>query len=268
MGITTLAGRGFDERDTASSPKVAIVNQVFAKKLLGGEDAIGKRFRLWEPPGKPEPFYTVVGVVSDSVYADMHKPFVAVAYLPRSQTEKPDTDLVFLIRSRAGMAGLLDAVKEAVAGVNPEIDLQFTVLRTQIRNSLLQDELMAMLTGFFGVLAVLLAAIGLYGTISYTVAQRTNEIGVRMALGAQRGNVLRMILLEVALLVAIGIAAGTLLTIALGKAASSMLFGLKPRDPATLALAVVFLAAVGLVASLAPARRASRLEVMTALRYE
>jgi putative ABC transport system permease protein len=268
MGISMLGGRDFDVRDTAQSPKVAIVNQVFASKFLGGKDPVGKQFRLWEATGKPEPSYTVVGVVSDSMYQDLHAPFVAIAYLPRSQTETPDTDSVYLIRSQAGVAGLLNSVKDVVAGVNPEIDLRFTVLRTQIRDSLVQDELMAILTGFFGALAVLLAAVGLYGMISYTVGQRTNEIGVRMALGAQRGNVLRMILLEVAVLIAIGIATGTLLTIALGEAANSLLFGLKPRDPATLALAVIILAAIGLVASLLPARRASRLEVMAALRYE
>jgi putative ABC transport system permease protein len=268
LGISMLAGRDFDQRDTAASPKVAIVNQVFVRKFLGGKDAVGKQFRLWESPGKPEPFYTVVGVVSDTVYSDMHQPFVAIAYLPRSQAEKPGTDSVYLIRSQTGMGGLLNSVKDVVAGVNPEIDIQFTVLRTQIRNSLLQDELMAMLSGFFGGLAVLLAAIGLYGTISYTVAQRTNEIGVRMALGAQRGNVLRMILVEVAALVAIGIATGTLLALALGKTASSLLFGLEPRDPVTLIVAVLILAAVAFVASLVPARRASRLEVTAALRYE
>jgi putative ABC transport system permease protein len=268
MKISMLAGRDFDRRDTAASPKVAIVNQVFVKKFLGGKNAAGKQFRLWESPGKPEPFYTVVGVVSDTVYHDMHAPLVAIAYLPRSQTEKPDADSVYLIRSQAGMAGVLNSVKDVVAGVNPEIDLQFAVLRTQIHNSLLQDELMAILSGFFGGLALLLAAVGLYGTISYTVAQRTNEIGVRMALGAQRGTVLRMILAEVATLIAIGIAAGTLLTLALGKTASSLLFGLKPRDPVTLAFAMMILAAIGLVASLVPARRAARLEVTSALRYE
>ena len=268
MGISMLAGRDFDERDSAASPKVAIVNQVFVKKFLGGKDPVGKQFRLWESPGKPEPFYTVVGVVTDTTYEDLHNPFVAVAYMPRSQTEKPPADSVYLIRSQTGVAGLMKSVKEVVAGVNPEIDLEFTVLRTQIRNSLLQDELMAMLSGFFGLLAVLLAAVGLYGMISYTIAQRTNEIGVRMALGAQRGNVLRMILLEVAVLIVVGVAAGTLLTLALGTAASSLLFGLKPRDPVTLIVAVLILAAVAFVASLVPARRASRLEVTAALRYE
>jgi putative ABC transport system permease protein len=268
LGITMLAGRDFDENDTAASSKVAIVNQSFVKQFLGGKDAIGKRFRLWESPGKPRPSYTVVGVVSDTTYRDLHAPFVAVAYLERSQMEKPGADAVYLIRSRAGPAGLLNSVKDAMTGVNPEIDLRFTVLRAQIRHSLVQDELMAMLSGFFGGLAVLIAAVGLYGVISYTVAQRTNEIGVRLALGANRGTVLRLLLGEVAVLIAIGVGAGTLFTLAAGKAAGSMLFGLKPRDPVTLAIAAIVLATIGLAASFVPARRASRLEAAAALRYE
>ncbi|MGB7227977.1 MAG: FtsX-like permease family protein, partial [Candidatus Acidiferrales bacterium] len=193
-----------------------------------------------------------------------------VMYFPRSQTEAPysDPSATFLIRSQVGMAGLINSVKGAITGVNPEIDLQFKVLRTQIRNSLVQDELMATLCGFFGGLAVLLAAIGLYGVISYTVAQRTNEIGVRMALGAQRSGVVGLILGEVAVLIAIGVVVGVGLTLAGSKAASSLLFGLKAYDPLTLVLALVILAAIGLAASFVPARRASRLDPMVALRYE
>lgn len=158
------------------------------------------------------------------------------------------------------------AVKAAIAGVNPEIDIQFIVLRTQIRETLTQDELMATLCGFFGGLAVLLSAIGLYGVISYIVAQRTNEIGIRIALGAQRSGVIRLILGEVSLLVGIGIGVG--LTVAGGRATGSLLFGLKAQDPWTLVLTVVLLAAIGLVASSVPAFRASRLDPMVALRYE
>ncbi|MGC1289825.1 MAG: ABC transporter permease [Candidatus Acidiferrales bacterium] len=266
-----LQGRDFNDNDTANSPKVAVVNQAFVKKFLDGtKEPIGKQFREWESPGKPEPSYTVVGVVKNSVYNDMHEPFVPVMYFPRSQTEAPysDPSATFLIRSQVGMAGLINSVKGAITGVNPEIDLQFKVLRTQIRNSLVQDELMATLCGFFGGLAVLLAAIGLYGVISYTVAQRTNEIGVRMALGAQRSGVVGLILGEVAVLIAIGVVVGVGLTLAGSKAASSLLFGLKAYDPLTLVLALVILAAIGLAASFVPARRASRLDPMVALRYE
>jgi putative ABC transport system permease protein len=269
MHIPVLAGRDFDGNDATTSPKLAIVNQAFAKKFLGrAKSAIGKRFCIKEPLGTPEVYYSVVGVVENSVYDDVHAPFMPVMYFPRTQVEKPEPDVTFLIRSRVGMPGLLNSVKSAIVGVNPEIDIQFSVLRTQIRESLVQDELMATLCGFFGALAVLLAAIGLYGVISYTVAQRTNEIGVRMALGAQRVGVIRLILGEVSLLIGIGVAVGAVLSLAGSKAAGSLLFGLKADDPLTLILAVTVLAAIGLAASFVPARRASRLDPMVALRYE
>jgi predicted permease len=269
METPLLAGRDFNGNDTATSPKVAIVSESFVKKFLNGaQDAVGKQFRLWESPGKPEPYYSVVGVVKDSVYNDMHQPFVPVMYFPRTQIEKPGGDATFLIRSQLGMASLLNSVKSTIAGVNPEIDIQFKILRTQIRESLVQDELMATLCGFFGALAVTLAAIGLYGVISYTVAKRTNEIGVRMALGAQRSGVIGLILGEVAVLIAIGVVVGSGLTLAGSKASSSLLFGLKPRDPLTLVLAIVILAAIGFGASFIPARRATRVDPMVALRDE
>lgn len=269
METPLLVGRDFDDSDTATSPKVAIVNESFVKKFLNGaKDAVGKQFRLWQPPGKPEPYYIVVGVVKDSVYNDMHEPFVPIMFFPRTQAEKPDAGVTFLIRSQLGAASLLNSVKTTIAGVNPEIDIQFKVLRTQIRESLVQDELMATLCGFFGALAVTLAAMGLYGVISYTVAKRTNEIGVRMALGAQRSGVIGLILREVVLLIAIGVVIGIGLTLAGSKASSSLLFGLKPRDPLTLVLAIAILAAIGFGASFIPAQRATRVDPMVALRDE
>jgi putative ABC transport system permease protein len=159
-------------------------------------------------------------------------------------------------------------VKETISGASPEIDIHFKVLTTQVRDSLTQDELMATLCGFFGGLAVLLAAVGLYGVISYTLAQRTNEIGIRMALGSQRSGVVLLILGEVALLIGIGVAVGAGLTLAGGKAASSLLFGLEARDPLTLTVAAILLAAIGFAASFIPTHRATRVDPMTALRYE
>src|SRR6185437_8821437 len=268
---TMLAGRDFNSQDSANSPGVSIVNQTFVKKFLNGaKNPIGMRFRVWNNPGKPPRYYNIVGEVKDSVYNDMHDQMVPVMYFPRMQLAAPFVypGATFLIRSRGGMTGLLSSVKDTITGVNPEIDIQFKLLRTQIRESLVQDELMATLCGFFGGLAILLAAIGIYGVISYTVAQRTNEIGIRMALGAQRGSVVRLILGEVGILIGIGVVVGAGLTLAGSKAASSLLFGLKARDPLTLALAVVILALIGFAASFLPARRASRLDPIAALRYE
>jgi len=271
MEIPVIAGRDFNRDDTAISPKVAIVNQTFVQKFLGGTThPLGEQIRVWAPPGKPARYYQVVGLVKDSVYEDMHQPMVPVMYFARAQSDEPQLFSFFclLVRSRGGFAGLLNSVKDEIVGVHPEINIQFKLLHTQIHDSLLQDELMATLCGFFGGLALLLAAVGLYGVISYTVAQRTNEIGIRMALGSQRAGVIRLILGEVAILVAIGLAVGLGLTLAGSKAATSMLFGLKSRDPLTLALTVLILAAIGFAASYLPARRASRLDPMTALRYE
>jgi hypothetical protein len=169
---------------------------------------------------------------------------------------------------QVGLASLLNSVKGTIAGVNPAIDVQFKVLRTQIRESLMQDELMATLCGFFGVLAVTLAAIGLYGVIAYTVAKRTNEIGIRMALGAQRSCVIGLILREVAVLIAIGVVVGVGLTLAGSKASGSLLFGLKRHDPLTLVLAIVILVTIGFAASFIPARRATRVDPVVALRDE
>jgi len=269
MEISLLAGRDFNRNDSANSPKVAIVNQVFVKKFLSrSKNAIGQQFRLDEPPGMPKPYYSVVGVVENSVYNDMHEAFVPVMYLPSAEDQHPNIYVTFLIRSQVSTASLANGVKNAIAAVNPELDVQFKVLRAQLRDSLAQDELMATLCGFFGGLAVLLAAIGLYGVISYTVAQRTNEIGIRMALGARRSGIVGLILGEVAVLIGVGIAIGAGLALGGGRAASSLLYGLKANDPLTLVLAVILLAAIGLAAIFVPARRASRLDPMAALRYE
>ena len=266
-----LVGRDFNANDTANSPHVAIVNQTFVKKFLNGaKDAVGKQFRVWAPPGQTPRYYTVVGEVKDSVYNDMHDPMDGVMYFPRTQLEPPFIypGATLLIRSRAGIAGVLNPVKETIGGDSPEIDIHFKVLRTQIRESLTQDELIATLCGFFGVLAILLAGVGLYGVISYTVAQRTNEIGIRMALGAQRSGVVRLVLGEVAILIGLGVVVGTGLTLAGGKAATSLLYGLAARDPVTLAAAAILLAIVGFAASFVPTRRATRVDPMVALRYE
>jgi putative ABC transport system permease protein len=271
MQIALLAGRDFNSSDTAGSPPVAIVNQTFVKQFLNrARNAVSQRFRVWAPPGQPARYYTVVAEVKDSVYDDMHIPMQPVMYFPRTQLIPPFIypGATFLVRSRAGVAGLFNSLEETIAGASPEIDIHFNVLRTKIRESLLQDELMATLCGFFGGLAVLLSAIGLYGVISYTVAQRTNEIGIRMALGSNRGEVVRLIIGEVAVLIAIGLLVGVGLTLGGSKAAGSMLFGLKPRDPVTLLAALLILAAIGFAASFLPAHRASRLDPVVALREE
>jgi putative ABC transport system permease protein len=268
IGTPMLAGRDFNEQDTATSVKVAIVNEAFVKKILKGADPLGKRFCQHEAPGDPRPQYEIVGVVKDSKYQDMHEDFLAFMYFPATQEKKPGPYDQILVRSSLPLTSLLASLKETIGNMNPGIDLDFKVLKTSIHESLLQDQLMATLSGFFGFLAALLAAIGLYGVISYMVVQRTKEIGIRMAIGAERVDVLKLILNEATLLTVTGLVIGAGLALGAAQAAKSLLYGLKPRDPITLVAAVVVLSAVAAFASFWPAYRASKLDPLIALRYE
>jgi putative ABC transport system permease protein len=268
VGTPLLAGRDFEDRDTSTSVKVAIVNQAFVQKILKGADSLGKRFRIHEPPGKPRPLYEIVGVTKDNKFQDMHEEFLPFMYFPDTQQDKPSPDDQILIRSSLPLSSLMASMKQTIGDVNPGINLDFKVFKTRIHDSLLQDELMATLSGFFGFLAALLAAIGLYGVISYMVVQRTKEIGIRMAIGAERVDVLRLILREAGLLTITGLVIGAGLALGAAQAAKSLLYGLKPRDPLTLIAAVIVLSAVAAFASFWPAYRASKLDPLIALRYE
>jgi putative ABC transport system permease protein len=269
VGTPLLAGRDFNEQDTATSVKVAIVNETFVRKILDGTTSpLGKRFRMHEPPGKPRPLFEIVGVVKDSKYQDMHEEYLSFMYFPATQEEKPGPYDQIVVRSSLPLTSLIGSLKETIGNVNPGIALDFRVMKTRIHESLLQDELMATLSGFFGFLAALLAAIGLYGVISYMVVQRTKEIGIRMAIGAERLDVLRLILREASMLTVTGLVVGAGLALASTQAAKSLLYGLKPRDPITLLAAVVVLSAVAAFASFLPAYRASKLDPLIALRYE
>jgi putative ABC transport system permease protein len=268
METPLLMGRDFGDMDTATSPKVAIVNQAFVEKFLKTKDPLGKTFKIQQPNGKPIPAYEVVGVVKNAVYRDMHEDFQPTAYFPLSQDPEPHSDFSLVVRSPQETAAVRNSIKDAMAAVSPEIDIDFHVFKTQVHDTLRQDELMATLTGFFGALAGLLAVIGLYGVISYMVAQRRNEIGVRMAMGAQRADVLKMVLRDAAMMVAIGLVVGTVLALFAAKGAATLLFGLKPRDPVTYIACIVGLAIVAVLASLIPARRAASLDPWTALRDE
>jgi hypothetical protein len=160
IGTPLLAGRDFDDRDTATSVKVAIVNQAFARKILKSADPLGKRFRIHESPGKPRPLYEIVGVTADNKFQDMHEEFLPFMYFPSTQEEKPSPDDNILIRSSLPLTSLIASMKETIANANPGIDLEFLVFKTRIQDSLLQDELMATLSGFFGFLAALSPPLG------------------------------------------------------------------------------------------------------------
>jgi ABC-type antimicrobial peptide transport system permease subunit len=212
--------------------------------------------------------YEIVGFVKDTKYYDLRDNFQPIVYVTTLQDDQPDQYAQLLIRSPLSLGGLTSSIKNALADISPLISIEFTPLQRNIHDSLLRDRLMATLSGFFGGLAALLAMVGLYGVISYSVARRTNEIGIRMALGAQRLNIVNMVLGEAGLLLVIGLVVGTVLTLFLGKTASTLLYGLKPHDPLTITLAALGLAGVAILASYIPARRASGLNPMVALRNE
>jgi putative ABC transport system permease protein len=268
LGTTLLAGRDFNEHDTPNSAKVAIVNQSFIKKFLNGANPIGKRIRIETGPGEPETIYEVVGVTKDAKYVRLNDPFSSTVFAALDQTPKFGAGAVILSRSHLALASQLAAIKREIAAISPAVSLNFYTLHSEIADSLLRERLMATLSGFFGFLAALLASIGLYGVMAYIVARRRNEIGIRMALGAGRANVLRLIGQECGELLAAGLLLGIVLGMAASQAVAKLLYDLSPNDPLTIGLSVLLLALVALPASLIPAVRASRLDPMNALREE
>jgi putative ABC transport system permease protein len=268
LQTTLLAGREFDDRDTATSPRVAIINEAFAHQLGSEEDPVGKRFWREETPSEPERQFKIVGIVKNTKYRGLREDFKPIAYLPLTQNPSPVPYDQILMRSNAPLAGLIPQVKRAIGEISPGITIDYDVFETMIRQTLLRDRLLATLSGFFGFLAALLATIGLFGMMSYAVVARTNEIGIRVALGAQRGDVIRMILRDALILVAMGVAIGVPVTLAATRLVSSLLFGLKPADWVSLSLAVMSMLVVAAVAGYIPARRASRVDPMVALHYE
>jgi putative ABC transport system permease protein len=262
-----LAGRDFDDRDSAGSPNVAIVNEAFAKQFAKGENPVGMTFRV-RAMAKTSAPYQVIGFVKDTKYAELREDFQPIVYTATAQYDRPETDVQIVIRSRSPLASVVAGVKGVAENSGSNLDVTFTPFRQMVESGLLRDRLMAKLSGFFGLLAMLLAMIGLYGVISYMVTRRRVEIGIRIALGADKQNIMRLILREAVALLVAGLGIGTLLAIALSKTAASMLFGLKPTDAPTFASALAILTFVALVAALLPALRAARLDPMTSLRQE
>lgn len=269
LGITLLAGRDFDDRDNSSSPNVAVVNEEFARQVAGGPNPVGKSFWVEaRPGGVPETRYEIVGLVKSTKYSDLREGLQPVVYFPMAQAARFGQFDQILISSNAPLAQLTDGVRRAVGEVSPQSTIQFRVFREQVLNSLVRDRLMATLSGLFGLLALVLACVGLYGLVSYGVASRTHEIGIRLALGAQPRDVRLMILREALLLVAVGLAVGLPATLAATRLASAFLFGLGPADPISLSLAVFALLAAALAAGYIPALRATKISPLIALRYE
>ncbi|HKB64555.1 MAG TPA: ABC transporter permease [Pyrinomonadaceae bacterium] len=268
MGIPVLMGRDIGLQDTPNSPKVAVVTQAFAQSYFHDENAVGRRATFDEDSDKDD--FEIVGVVGDAKYDSVKEKADRTVYRPILQVEDQQTfNNVFELRTLGDPLSLSAEVRAAIAQVNDKLPIgNVTSLRVQTDEALKQEKLIAQLVSFFGVLGLLLSCVGLYGIMAHAVVRRTNEIGIRMALGAERRDIIWMVLKESLLLVAIGLLVGIPAAWGAAHLIASQLFGVNPTDPVTLLTAVVSLTLVAASAGYLPARKASRVNPLIALRYE
>jgi predicted permease len=271
LGIPILAGRDFSESDTASAPKVGILSESLARQAFPGQNPIGRRFLAHFHPseGKPGDWIEVVGICGDTRYWSLKQDPVGMFYQPYQQTPNLDFGATYEVRTSLSPASVAPSLRKAVQSIDPDLPLQqIRTQQEQIEASMQQERIIAALTASFGVLALVLASVGVYGVMAYSVAQRTSEIGIRMALGALPREVLTMVLREATWIALVGITCGIGATLLSTRLVASLLYGLHPNDPLILATSALLLALVGLVASWVPARCAAAVEPMQALRHE
>ncbi len=268
LGVPLLMGRDIGLQDTPNSPKVAVVTQSFARSFFGDENPIGRRATFEENSDKDD--FEIVGVIGDVKYESVQEKADRTVYRPILQVQDQQTfNTVFELRTLGDPLNLAAEVRAAVAQVNDKLPiLNVTSLRVQTDEALNQEKLIAQLVSFFGLLGLLLSCVGLYGIMAHAVVRRTNEIGIRMALGAERRDIVWMVLKESLLLVAIGLAVGVPAAWGAAHLISSQLFGVNPTDPVSLLTAVLSLTVVAAAAGYLPARKASRVNPLIALRYE
>jgi predicted permease len=264
LDIPLIAGRGFTTADSRGNAPVVIVNEAFARRFGLGGDAVGKQMSL----GGEDMDMQIVGVVRDAKYASVKDDVPPVFFMPWRQAERTGA-LAFYVRTAGAPAPVMQEVYRVVAGLDPHLPVeQLKSMPQQVRENVFMDRMVGSLSTAFATLATILAAIGLYGVLAYTVARRTREIGVRMALGATTGNVRGLVLRQVGAMLLVGGVIGIAAAVALGRAAASLLYGVEGRDPIVLVAAAVVLGAFGLAAGFIPAQRASRVDPVTALRYD
>ena len=265
LGVPLIAGREFTTADDSGAPRVAIVNQAFAKKFGLGRDAVGK---LMGNGATDSLTMTIVGLVQDAKYNSVKDTIPPQFFVPYRQADRVG-GMTYYVRTAMAPEQVLRTIPPLVARLDPDLPVEeLKTLPQQVRENVFFDRMISILSASFAVLATLLAAVGLYGVLAYTVAQRTREIGVRMALGADSARVRALVLRQVAVMTVIGAAIGIAGALGLGRAARSLLFELQGHDPVAIVTSVVLLALVALGAAYVPARRASRVDPMQALRYE
>ncbi|MFZ0639727.1 MAG: ABC transporter permease [Candidatus Acidiferrales bacterium] len=269
MQIPTRSGRDFTPRDREDEPLVAIVNEEFVKEFFPGESPLGSRID-WARTNEPHQWMTIVGVVADVKHSGLNEPTDPAVYTPFAQNDEAWRHFMTLaIRTRSASAGLVEEVKKQVWSMDSLIPVSDVQSMDDLMSvSLAQQWFNLLLLGLFAALALILALVGTYGVMAYVVSQRTHEIGVRIALGAQRSDVLTLVIGQAARLALSGIAIGIVGAFALTRLMSSLLFEVAPTDPATFTAAAILLGAVALLAGYIPARRAMRVDPMVALRYE
>jgi predicted permease len=262
-----LAGRNFTAADTANAPGVAVINQTLAARFFPGVSPVGHTYRAEGEARKLDPPVEVVGVVKDAKYRSMREETLPTVFRPVAQIPEDESDS-FEVRTGVASAAMIRAIQKTIASVNPAIPVEIHTLSAQVDDSMTRERLLAALSTFFGGLALLLAMIGLYGTLSYLVTQRRSEFGIRVALGATSRSIRGLVMRDVVLLLAGGIAAGAGLSAAATRLLGTMLFGVAARDPLTMTLGGVLMAAVSISAGLLAARRATKVDPMVALREE
>jgi len=267
VGMPLLAGRDFNEADVIGAPKVAIVNEAFVRRFKLGTNPIGRRFRRGGTDSSPYDI-EIVGLVRDAKYSRVRDPIPAVFFTPYKQNERIGA-LFFYARTSGDPDGLVRQIRPLIASLDPNLPVQrLLTMPEQIANNVANDRLLSVLSASFAGLATILAAIGLYGVLAYTVSQRTREFGLRLALGAAPANVQRLVLRQVLWMTLAGSVIGLGLAIFAGRYAKTLLFDMNSADPSVLAVSVAVLALVALTAGFIPSRRAARVDPMKALRAE
>jgi putative ABC transport system permease protein len=266
MEIPLLRGRPFTAQDNQSAPKVAVISETLARKYFAGEDPIGKRVGFGEKTvGKIE----IVGIARDIKYASQREEDEPLIYMPWQQNSEELGQGYFAIRTTGDPTALIAAIRQAVREVDNNLPVtEFKTQAALASETIRSDRTFASLLSFFGLLALLLAAIGLYGVLAYSVTQRTREIGIRLALGAQQSDVLRLVIWQGLKLVLIGLAVGALAAFALTRIIASQLYGVRATDPITFLIVGTLLMIIALLACWLPARRATKVDPLIALRTE